>query len=78
MKPEFRGKGYGKRLLAFLAKTALERGCGRFEWWVLDWNRPSIDFYLSVGAEQMSEWTVHRLTGQPLAELAQLSADSAT
>jgi GNAT superfamily N-acetyltransferase len=73
VKPEFRGRGYGKQLLAYLAKTALERGCGRFEWWVLDWNQPSIDFYLSVGAQPMSEWTVHRLTGKALEDLASLS-----
>lgn len=70
VKPEYRGRGYGKRLLAFLAKTALERDCGRFEWWVLDWNQPSIDFYLSFGSQPMSEWTVHRITGKALADLA--------
>ncbi|HJJ66766.1 MAG TPA: GNAT family N-acetyltransferase, partial [Methanocorpusculum sp.] len=52
--PEFRGKGYGKATLKKLAQIAVERGCGRFEWWCLDWNRPSIDFYLSLGAEPMS------------------------
>ena len=70
VKPEFRGKGYGKALLSFLAKLAIERGCGRFEWWVLDWNKPAIDLYRSLGSEAMSEWTVHRLTGKALSDLA--------
>ena len=56
--PEFRGKGYGKALLQKLAAIAVERGCGRMEWWCLDWNRPSIDFYKALGAEPMDEWTV--------------------
>lgn len=68
--PEHRGKGYGKALLKRLARIALERGCGRLEWWCLDWNRPSIDFYLSMGAEPMSDWTVYRVAGEALAELA--------
>lgn len=62
VKPEFRGKGYGKGLLKELARIAEERGCGRMEWWCLDWNTPSIDFYKSLGAEPMSDWTVYRLT----------------
>lgn len=70
VRPEHRGKGYGKSLLKRLARIALERGCGRLEWWCLDWNRPSIDFYLSMGAEPMSDWTVYRVAGEALAELA--------
>lgn len=70
VRPEHRGKGYGKALLKWLARIALERGCGRLEWWCLNWNRPSIDFYLSMGAEPMSDWTVYRVAGEALAELA--------
>ena len=70
VKPEFRGRGYGKGLLKQLAKIAVERGCGRLEWWCLDWNQPSIDFYLSLGAEPMKDWTVYRITGDTLAEMA--------
>ena len=61
--PEHRGRGYGKALLRQLARIARERGYGRMEWWCLDWNRPSIDFYLSLGAEPMRDWTVYRLSG---------------
>lgn len=68
--PEYRGKGYGKGLLVSLAKIAVERGCGRLEWWCLDWNKPSIDFYLSLGAEAMVDWTVYRIAGNTLKELA--------
>lgn len=68
--PEHRGKGYGKALLKRLAAIAVERKCGRLEWWCLDWNRPSIDFYLSLGAEPMSDWTVYRIAGDTLRELA--------
>ena len=68
--PEYRGKGYGKALLQQLARIACERGCGRMEWWCLDWNRPSIDFYLSLDAEPMSDWTVYRLSGDALSALA--------
>lgn len=68
--PEYRGKGYGKALLQQLARIACERGCGRMEWWCLDWNRPSIDFYLSLDAEPMSDWTVYRLSGDTLSALA--------
>ena len=70
VKPECRGKGYGKALLKKLASLAVERGCGRLEWWCLDWNRPSIDFYLSLGARPMSDWTVYRITGDTLLNLA--------
>lgn len=69
--PEYRGQGYGKGILRKLAQIALERGCGRLEWWCLDWNRPSIDFYLSLGAEPMEEWTVYRVTAQALDRLAE-------
>ena len=69
--PEYRGKGYGKGLLRKLAQIALERGCGRLEWACLDWNKPSIDFYLSLGAQPMDEWTTYRLTGATLHKMAQ-------
>ena len=70
VRPECRGKGYGKALLKELARIAVERGCGRLEWWCLDWNRPSIDFYLSLGAEPMKDWTVYRIAGETLKKLA--------
>lgn len=73
VKPAFRGKGYGKQILKKLAAIAVERKCGRLEWWCLDWNQPSIDFYLSLGAESMSDWTVYRITGDTLQTLAQES-----
>ena len=69
--PEYRGKGYGKAILKKLAAIAVERGCGRMEWVCLDWNQPSIDFYLSLGAQPMSDWTLYRLTGDALAQLAE-------
>lgn len=68
--PEYRNKGYGKGLLKKLTQIAVERGCGRLEWSCLDWNKPSIDFYLSLGAVPMDEWTTYRLTGKTLEELA--------
>ncbi len=71
VKPEYRGRGYGKAILKKLASIAVERGCGRLEWWCLDWNKPSIDFYLSLGAEPMSDWTVYRIAGDTLKELAE-------
>lgn len=71
VKPEFRRKGYGKALLKKLAQIAVERGCGRLEWWCLDWNKPSIDFYLSLGAEPMKDWTVYRIAGNTLTQLAE-------
>ena len=69
--PDKRGKGYGKAILKKLAQIAVERGCGRLEWWCLDWNKPSIDFYLSLGAEAMDEWTVYRMTGDVLKDFAE-------
>ena len=69
--PAARGKGYGKALLAKLAEIAVARGCGRLEWSVLDWNQPAIDFYLSLGARPMDEWTVYRVDGDALGALAQ-------
>ena len=71
VQPEYRGRGHGKGLLKKLASIAVERGCGRLEWSCLDWNRPSIDFYLSLGAQPMSDWTVYRLAGSTLTELAE-------
>ena len=71
VRPEHRGRGCGKALLKKLAAIAVERGCGRLEWWCLDWNQPSVDFYLSLGAEPMKDWTVYRITGETLTELAQ-------
>ena len=68
--PEYRGKGYGKALLKKLAQITVERGCGRLEWACLDWNQPSIDFYRSLGAVPMDEWTTYRLTGDTLLEMA--------
>jgi GNAT superfamily N-acetyltransferase len=70
VRPEARGRGIGKRLLAHLARTAVERGCARLEWAVLDWNEPSIGFYRGLGAVPMDEWTVFRLTGDALGLLA--------
>ena len=69
IKPEFRGKGYGKALLQHLAKVCDERGYGRFQWCVLDWNSPAIEFYKSLGAVAMDEWTVYRVSGDPLKKL---------
>ena len=71
VRPECRGKGYGKAILRKLAQIAVERGCGRLEWWCLDWNKPSIYFYLSLGAEPMSDWTVYRIAGDTLKQLAE-------
>ena len=70
--PEFRKRGYGKALLNKLASIAVDRGCGRLEWWCLDWNKPSIDFYLSLGAEPMSDWTTYRITGDTLRRMAEV------
>jgi GNAT superfamily N-acetyltransferase len=68
---DMRGKGFGKKLLAHLAGLAVERDCGRLDWWVLDWNQPAKDFYLSLDAEPMDGWTVNRLSGKALAALAE-------
>ena len=68
--PQYRGHGYGKGLLQKLASIAVERGCGRLEWWCLDWNRSSIEFYRSLGAESMDEWTTYRIAGDTLKEFA--------
>ena len=70
VRPESRGKGYGKALIKQLAKIACERGCGRLEWWCLDWNKSSIDFYKSLGAKPMDDWTVYRVTEDELKKLA--------
>ena len=73
VQPEMRGRGFGKQLLVYLAQMALERDCGRLEWWVLDWNQPAIDFYNSLGAKSMDDWTVNRLSGESLVTLANRS-----
>ena len=70
--PDYRGKGYGKAILKKLAQIAVERGCGRLEWWCLDWNKPSIDFYLSLGAEPMKDWTVYRIAGETLKQMGKI------
>jgi len=78
VKPEKRGKGYGRALLVELAKIARDRGCGRMEWAVLDWNEPAINFYRALGAMPMHEWTVFRLTREEIAKLANAAATAAT
>ncbi|MGH8280594.1 MAG: GNAT family N-acetyltransferase [Gammaproteobacteria bacterium] len=70
VKPEFRGKGFGRKMLVWLAKLAVQRDCGRFEWAVLDWNTPAIRFYESLGAKIIDEWKINRVTGEALAKLA--------
>ncbi len=70
VEPELRGKGIGKALLASVAKAAQDRGCGRLEWAVLDWNKPSIDFYVGLGAKPIDEWTIFRMTAEAIARLA--------
>ncbi|MEP6609696.1 MAG: GNAT family N-acetyltransferase [Burkholderiaceae bacterium] len=72
--PKSRGRGYGKALIRHCAQTALERGCGRFEWAVLDWNQPAIDFYQSIGATMLSDWRIFRLTGDALSRFAKTAA----
>ena len=67
--PDYRGRGIGKAILKELATIAVERGVGRLEWWCLDWNEPSIEFYRSMGAQPMSDWTVFRISGETLKEL---------
>ena len=71
VKPEYRGRGHGKALIKELARITVERGCGRLEWCCLDWNKPSIDFYLSLGAIPMEDWTIYRLTGEKLNSFAE-------
>ena len=71
VKPEFRGEGIGKGFMKHLADICIERGYERFQWWVLDWNKPSIDFYKSIGAVAMDEWTVFRLSGDALRNFSQ-------
>lgn len=68
--PAMRGKGFGKIMLAYLGKIAVERGCGRLDWWCLDWNKTSIAFYKEMGAIPMDEWTVYRVEGEQLTALA--------
>ena len=75
VRPTARGKGYGRALLERLAQIAQERGCGRMEWAVLDWNDPAIQFYKKLGAEPMTEWTVFRLTQEGIAKLARERQD---
>jgi len=70
VKPEVRGKGIGQKILGYLARLAKERKCGRLEWWVLDWNETAIGFYKRIGAKAMDEWTVYRVTGDALDNLA--------
>lgn len=70
VKPDVRGRGYGRLMLTRLARIARERNCGRLEWWVLDWNEPAIDFYKKIGAQAMDAWTVFRVTGDALERLA--------
>jgi len=70
VRPEFRGRGIGKIMLSYLAKLALERKCGRFEWWCIDWNESSIEFYIKMGAIPMDEWTVFRVDNEALVNLA--------
>jgi GNAT superfamily N-acetyltransferase len=78
VKPEKRGKGYGRALLVELAKIARDRGCGRMEWAVLDWNEPAIKFYRALGATPMQEWTVFRLTREEISNLANAADTAAT
>jgi GNAT superfamily N-acetyltransferase len=73
VRPAHRGQGYGEALLAHLARLCVERQCGRLEWSVLDWNQRAIDFYKSLGAEPLAEWTMFRVTGEKLSQLADLS-----
>jgi GNAT superfamily N-acetyltransferase len=75
VRPQFRGQGLGKALLATLAKECVDQGFGRFEWWVLDWNEPALEVYRSIGAVPMEEWTVQRVTGHALRDLAEQARD---
>ena len=76
VKPEFRGSGLGLSLMKTLAQVCVDRGYERFQWWVLDWNEPSINFYKSIGAEAMDEWTVYRLSGSALKSFAASSTSN--
>ena len=76
IRPEFRGRGFGKALLKHLAALCNERGYGRFQWWVLDWNESAIEFYRGLGAEAMDEWTVYRLSGSALKSFAASSTSN--
>jgi GNAT superfamily N-acetyltransferase len=76
VRPEYRGRGIGRAILNKLAHIAVERGCGRLEWWCLDWNQPSISFYLSLGAEPMEDWTVYRISGDRLLQMSALDNDT--
>ncbi len=71
VRPQYRGKGYGKMLLSYLAKQAVKQGCPRFEWIVLDWNTPSINFYKAMGAKPLDTWTVYRMENEALTALAE-------
>ena len=71
VEPAHRGQGIGTALLRELARIAVARGCGRLEWWCLDWNTPSIEFYRALGAEAMDDWTVYRISGETLSKLAE-------
>ena len=75
IQPEYRGRGYGRKVLQKLAQIAVERGCGRLEWWCLDWNASSIAFYKNLGAQPMDEWMVYRLSGDTLRNLAEEEDD---
>jgi len=77
VRPACRGRGYGEALLRYLARVALERGCARFEWSVLDWNEPALAFYRKLGAVPMDEWTVQRVSGEALEALAQGKSEGA-
>jgi len=74
--PEYRGNGYGKALLKRLAAITVERGCGRLEWSCLDWNQPSIDFYLSLGAKRMDDWTMYRMTGEVMEKFEEKNTEN--
>ncbi|MBA2564183.1 MAG: GNAT family N-acetyltransferase [Gemmatimonadetes bacterium] len=76
VRPHWRGRGVGSRLLAHVAELAVERGCGRLEWWVLDWNQPAIRFYERLGAVRMDDWTVYRMTGEELRRLGSSRGDA--
>lgn len=74
VQPAHRGRGLGRALILALARTAVQRGCGRYEWTVLDWNRPAIDFYQALGAEMKPDWRIMRVTGEALARMAEMES----